>query len=149
MKESKQTGATALPNPDLVDQLCDAVLSRLEEHLDGNCLPITRRAGFHGLARGRMRIRPEGVKRSLPSGSATGSARGYPSSRFRVRVPAGRPPLWVPVGWPMLDGGSWGISWEWQAFGCRGRSLPGGSGRGRHGRCMRVGGTHQVAAAVP
>jgi len=34
--------------------------------------PITRRAGFHGLARGGMRTRPKGVKQSLSSRSATG-----------------------------------------------------------------------------
>jgi len=38
MGNCKETRATALSNPELVDQLCDAVMSRLEERLDGNYL---------------------------------------------------------------------------------------------------------------
>ena len=43
--------------------------------------PITRRAGFHGLARGGMRTRPQGVKQSLSSRSATGLPVGIYSPR--------------------------------------------------------------------
>ena len=42
MRNSKKTRATALPNPELVDQLCDAVMSRLEKRLDSNCLLSSR-----------------------------------------------------------------------------------------------------------
>jgi hypothetical protein len=49
-----RNGATALPDPQVMDQLCDALMSRLEERFGSNCLL---------------------------------------SSRFRVRVSAGTPPL--------------------------------------------------------